>query len=70
MGIRKNVDYDKFPKQKSIGLRVDVCFRYETSRIINGIIVRFDVESPYVQIIKLDDGRFVLSTECQWSFAQ
>lgn len=27
MGIRKNIDYDTFPKQGNVGKRVRVCFR-------------------------------------------
>lgn len=32
---------------------------------IEGTIVRDDVEAPYHTIISLDDGRYVLTTECQ-----
>lgn len=45
-----------------VGLRVEVCFNYDTERCISGEIVRDDE----VTIIKLDDGRYVPSTECQY----
>ncbi len=68
MGVDKNVSYDVFPKQGSMwGKRVKVCFNYDTDRTIGGKIVRDDVTLPYVTIIQLDDGKFVLSTECQFT---
>jgi hypothetical protein len=45
---------------------VEVCFQYDTSRTIGGIIVRYDAELPHRGIIRLDDGRYVLTTECQF----
>lgn len=68
MGVEHNVGIDHFPKQGSWqGLRTKVCFRYDTSRIIMGTVVRDDAEAPWKTIIRLDDGRFVLSTECMHS---
>jgi hypothetical protein len=67
MGVHQNVGYDKFPKQgKNLGRLVKVCFNYDTSKIINGIIVRDDREDPGLTIIQLADGRYVLATECQY----
>jgi hypothetical protein len=43
-----------------------VCFQYDTSRTCNGTIVRDDLEDPWQMIIRLDDGRHVLATECQY----
>lgn len=68
MGVVKNVGYDEFPKQgPDLGRRVKVCFNYDLGRSLMGIVVRDDVESPAVEIIALDDGRYVLTTECQYS---
>lgn len=68
MGVVKNVGVDTFPKQGQwLGLRTRVCFKYDTSNTILGTIVREDAEEPGVLIIALDDGRYVLSTECQYA---
>jgi hypothetical protein len=67
MGVVKNVGADTFPKQgRNLGRNVRVCFNYDTSRWFNAVCVRDDVEEPGVEIFRLDDGRHVLSTECQW----
>ena len=67
MGTRRNIGYDTFPKQgKYLGKRVNVCFHYDTSKTIEGVIVRDDIDPPYLEIIRLDDGRHVLTTECMW----
>jgi hypothetical protein len=34
--------------------------------MLMGEVVRDDIEAPYIMIIRLDDGRHVLATECQW----
>lgn len=49
-----------------LGKRVEVIFNYDTRHPIQGQIVRDDQEEPRFTIIKLDDGRYVLTTECQW----
>lgn len=68
MGVHRNMDYDKFPKQGDfLNKRCRVCFNYNTSKIVKGIIVRDDIEEPLITIIRLDDGRYVLATECQYS---
>ncbi len=36
-------------------------------KLFYGVIVRDDKEEPGEKIIKLDDGRYVLATECQYS---
>lgn len=51
-----------------MGKKVNVCFNYDTSKTISGIIVRDDIEEPGRTIIKLDDGRYVLGAECQYSW--
>ena len=67
MGVVAGISYDKFPKQCQL-MRVKVCFNYDTDNSIGGVFVRDDLEEPYIGIIKLDDGRYVLTTECQYSF--
>lgn len=67
MGLHSNIDIDNFPKQGSLlNTRVKVCFHYVSSQTIEGTIVRDDEEEPGLLIIKLDDGRHVLATECQY----
>ena len=68
MGIATNIRFDCFPKQGSFLMRqVEVCFDYDTSKTLKGIVVRDDAEEPGRMIIKLENGRYVLSTECQYS---
>lgn len=67
MGVVANIKHDKFPQQAAVGVRLKVCFHYDTKNFIGGEFVRDDVEPPHVGIIKLDDGRYVLATECQYS---
>ena len=68
MGIVSNVDFAQMPKQGSwLGKRTQVCFRYDTSKVVMGTIVRDDTEEPFRTIISLDDGRVVLATECMHS---
>lgn len=52
-----------YPKQGSFWGRSLVCFDYDTSQAVLGLIVRDD--APGILIIRLVDGRHVLSTECQ-----
>lgn len=71
MGLQKNVGYSTFPKQGShLGKSLNVCFNYDTTKIIKGQCVRDDIEEPGRTIIKLEDGRFVMSTECQFQYAK
>jgi hypothetical protein len=68
MGCCDTITTDKFPKQgKYLNEIVKVCFHYDTQNLIKGIVVRDDVEEPWRIIIKLNDGRYVLGDECQWS---
>lgn len=70
MGAVPTIGFDRMPKQgKWAGFRARVRFHYECDRAreIMGTIVRDDAEAPGVMILQLDDGRYVLSTECQYS---
>lgn len=60
------MNFDKWPEQGSfIGRRVEVCFSYDTNKTLFGKVVRDDAEG--VTVIALDDGRYVLGSECQYS---
>ena len=69
MGVISTIDYESFPKQGDlIGKRVRVVFKYDTSHEIEGECVRDDIEEPHRTIFRLDDGRFVLASECQYTW--
>ena len=67
MGIEKNVGFDEFPKQGSLlGKQIEVYFNYDNSRTLAGKIVRDDMDKPYTTIIELENGKYILATECQY----
>jgi hypothetical protein len=67
MGFHPSITTTDFPTQGPYAwARVRVCFHYDTSQSIKGTMVRNDYAAPWVDIIQLDDGRYVLTTECQW----
>ena len=77
MGCIDTITYDKFPKQKDenytypqfkVGSRVKVYYHYDTLKYHYGTIVRDDLEEPFETIIKLDNGRYLRATECQFSY--
>ena len=69
MGCIDTITYDKFPKQRDKNRnRVKVCYHYDTSKYHYGTIVRDDMEEPFETIIKLDNGRYLMATECQFSY--
>ena len=69
MGCVETIDAYRFPKQSEyVNRRCNVCFKYDTSNIIPGTLIRDDREEPYETLIKLDDGRVVRGTECQFSY--
>jgi len=68
MGYKKGVNIIQFPKQgENVGKKVKVIFKYDKSVVALGTLVRDDVEEPFIGIIRLDDGRYILDTECQYS---
>lgn len=68
MGGLNNISHDRMPKQgEYLRRRTRVCFHYDTSHAVMGTIVRDDAEPPFQTIIRLDDGRIVLGSECQYS---
>ena len=71
MGCVKGIGIDEYPRQsEKIHSRVEVCFFYDVTRTIKGTIVRDDREDPGETIIRLDDGRYLRSTECQYSYVR
>jgi len=61
------VEFAKYPQQGTyVGIRVCVCFNYDTATAVLGTVVRDDLEKPHRIIIKLDDDRYVLGSECQY----
>lgn len=67
MGTHANVGFSKFPKQGPlVGKRVIVCFDYHTENQMGAVCVRDDYEEPYRTLFRLDDGRYVEATECQY----
>ena len=67
MGVVDTIGYDKFPRQgSSLGRAVKVYFNYRSSKSIEGVCVRGDIEKPFETIFKLNDGRFIRDTECQY----
>jgi hypothetical protein len=70
MGCHKNITATTFPRQSDrLNARVQVCFHYDTSMLVDGTVVRDDTEDPCELIIKLDDGRYLRASECQYSFS-
>ena len=69
MGCVETITAFRFPKQSEyVNRRVKVCFHYNTSKYVPGTIIRDDRETPFETLIKLDDGRVLRGTECQYSF--
>lgn len=67
MGVEKGITATDFPRQgEFLNRRTEVCFHYDASTTLGGVFVRDDAEAPHVSIIRLDDGRHVLATECMY----
>ena len=68
MGCVETIDAYRFPKQSEyVNRRCEVCFKYDTSTVIPGTVIRDDREEPFETLIRLDDGRVLRATECQYS---
>ena len=61
------ITYDLFPEQSNlVGKRVEVCYHY--GRLVSiGTCIRDDKTEPYRTIFKLDNGRVLLASECQYA---
>lgn len=67
MGCDPNITATDFPVQGiHLRSRAKVLFHFGGPELL-GTIVRDDMSAPFRTIIQLDDGRFVLSSECQYS---
>lgn len=62
----------KFPKQDEslIGLQVIVTIDCDVTNLLYGSIVRADAEPPFIKIFELENGRYVLASECQHNVSQ
>ncbi len=67
MGTHPTIGYDRFPEQgRDLNKQAMVAFGYQLDTVLPGKVVRDDVEEPFRTIIALEDGRYVLGTECQY----
>lgn len=70
MGCVKTITAYGFPKQSEcVNWRCKACFHYDTSKWIEGTVIRDDREEPYETLILLDDGRIIRGVECQYTFS-
>lgn len=68
MGCVASITHNTFPTQTDkVGRPVRVLIHYDTINVLRGTIVRDDATDPFQTIIKLDDGRIILATECQYA---
>lgn len=64
----RDVGIYKVPNQsKDVGKQTKVIFNYDSTQKHEGVIIRDDIEEPFLTLIKLDAGPFIISTECQYS---
>lgn len=67
MGCVNYINYTFYPEQATdLGRKVKVCYYFDSSKVHYGTIIRSDVSEPYLTIIKLDNGRVLLASECQY----
>lgn len=61
---------ETYPEQfGSVGDRVLVAFKYDIANPLPATVLRDDAEEPFTTVLRLDDGRIVMGSECQWSKA-
>lgn len=61
---------DAYPEQfDSVGARVLAAFDYDVANPLPATVLRDDAEEPFRTVLRLDDGRIVMGSECQWSKA-
>ena len=65
------ISFTEYPKQSdNVNRRVIVCYNFDPSKSHEGTIIRDDMTEPGKMIIKLDNGRVLLSTECMYHYAK
>jgi hypothetical protein len=68
MGVSPFINYEKYPNQGNLlNCRVRVCYEFDSSKVHEGVVIRDDLGRPGLTIIKLDNDRVLLSSECQFS---
>lgn len=68
MGCVTTITADRKPRQGNlVGAMVNVCFHYDSSRLVRGTIIRHDEELPGEMLIELEDGFVIRAVECQHS---
>ena len=70
MGSVTTIAHDRWPAQSTAmppGTQLWVAFYYDFANMLRGTVVRNDTEPPYRMIIRLDDGRYIMDDECQYS---
>ena len=71
MGALENISASKFPKQGGqLGKQVKVCFHSNADITLNAEVVRDDREEPFRTIFRLENGNYVLASECHWQPAE
>jgi len=70
MGSVATITNNSFPRQGRLLLTVvKLWFHHDMSVVFYANVVRDDAEQPFITIFKLNDGRYILSTECQYAEA-
>ncbi|MDD9212810.1 hypothetical protein [Aeromonas dhakensis] len=66
MSNTANINYGNFPQQGPLlGNRVLVVFHNDTDNAVQGVCVRNDADEAGNTIIQINDGHYVLASECQ-----
>jgi hypothetical protein len=68
MGCVDHITAEKYPRQGALPecARSGVLSTLTRARAFLGVVIRDDAEAPGRMMIKLDNGRVLLATECQW----
>ena len=68
--LYENVTSSRFPEQCEgrLNRKVFAMFHDNLMARVEGRLVRCDTEMPFVTIIRLNDGRHILDTECIFEY--
>jgi hypothetical protein len=62
-----NTKLAEFPPQTvRVGEKAELCLNYRSDQVMSATIVRDDAAAPWVTILRTDDGRHFLASECQY----